>query len=86
MFQTIILLTVCFWTAPLEAQKNPNGKIPVGGLADAYLILIRDPLVQEELRVTDQQLRAITTLSDELDMTLSQLQGNVVALHFWTFG
>jgi hypothetical protein len=46
----------------------------VAGLADAYLILIRDPLVQKELRVSDQQRRAIATLTDELDMTLWTLR------------
>jgi hypothetical protein len=68
------LILSCCWATPLGAQQNPNGQIPVGGLADAYLILIRDPLVQKELRVSDQQRRAIATLTDELDMTLWTLR------------
>ncbi len=69
-----VVSAICCWTAPLDAQQNPNGQIPVGGLADAYLILIRDPLVQKELRVSDQQRRAIATLTDELDVTLWTLR------------
>lgn len=58
---------VCGWIASLGAQQNPHGQIPVGGLADAYLVLIRDPLVHRELRLNDQQRRAITAITDELE-------------------
>ena len=66
------------WCAALQrcvhAQQNPNGQIPVAGLADAYLVLIRDPLVHKELRLSDQQRRAVAALTDELDRTLWTLR------------
>ena len=36
-------------------------------MADPYLVLLRDPVVQAELRLNDQQRQAIRTLTDELD-------------------
>ena len=68
------LSVACFWATTLGAQQNPNGQIPLAGLTDAYLILIRDPLVQKELRLSDQQRRAIATVTDELDITLWTLR------------
>lgn len=58
----------------VDAQQNPNGQIPVSGLADAYLILIRDPVVQDELRLTVPQRQAISALTDRLDSTLWTLR------------
>lgn len=65
---------VCCVAGLLNAQQNPNGRIPVAGMADAYLVLIRDPLVHKELRLSDQQRRAVAALTDELDMTLWTLR------------
>ncbi|MCH5374420.1 MAG: hypothetical protein JJ992_10605 [Planctomycetes bacterium] len=63
----VIVWTAATWAC---AQQNPNGQIPVAGLSDAYLILIRDPLVQDELRLNDRQRQAIQTVTDRLDGTL----------------
>jgi hypothetical protein len=69
------LLNLAFgWGTLLNAQQNPNGQIPVAGMADAYLILIRDPLVQKELRLTGPQRQSIATVTDELDATLWTLR------------
>lgn len=60
--------------AALHAQQNPNGQIPLAGVKDAYLFLIRDPLVQRELQVSERQRQAITGVTDELDVTLWTLR------------
>lgn len=65
---------LCCWALTLAAQQNPNGQVPVAGLSDAYLILIRDPLVQKELRLNDPQRRAVVAVTDELDATLWTLR------------
>ena len=43
-------------------------------LADPYLVLLRDPVVQAELRLNDQQRQAIRALTDELDGPLWTLR------------
>ena len=53
--------------ANVHAQHNPNGQIIVTSLADPYLVLIRDPVVQAELRLNEQQRQSIRELTDELD-------------------
>ena len=74
LWRYCVLSVVCCWATSLGAQQNPNGQIPVAGLADPYLILIRDPLVQKELRLSDRQRQAITAITDELDITLWTLR------------
>jgi Spy/CpxP family protein refolding chaperone len=58
----------------VRAQHNPNGRITVASLADPYLVLIRDPVVQSELRLTDRQRQSIRALADELDGPLWTLR------------
>ena len=63
----VLLGMACGLPANARAQPNPNGQIIVTSLADSYLVLIRDPVVQAELRLDDQQRQAIRELTDELD-------------------
>jgi hypothetical protein len=59
---------------PALVQHNPNGQIPVNSLADPYLVLIRDTVVQNELRLSDDQRRTVGALTDELDLPLWTLR------------
>ena len=72
--------------ANTRAQPNPNGQIIVTSLADPYLVLIRDPVVQAELRLDDQQRQAIGELTDELDgpMWMWRNQGGAEAVQQFT--
>jgi hypothetical protein len=64
----LLLLGVAFClSANVRAQHNPHGQIMVASLADPYLVLLRDPVVQAELRLNGQQRQAIRALTDELD-------------------
>ena len=67
-------IVLWYGTAALHAQQNPDGQIPLAGVKDAYLFLIRDPLVQRELQMSQQQQQAITGVTDELDVTLWTLR------------
>lgn len=58
----------------VRAQHNPNGQIMVASLGDPYLVLIRDPVVQVELRLNDQQRQGIRALTDELDGSIWTLR------------
>jgi hypothetical protein len=51
-------------------QQNPNGHLPVAGVAKPYLFLVRDPLVHDDLRLNAEQRRAIASLNDQLDSDL----------------
>ncbi len=44
-------------------------------VANPYLLLIRDPVVQSELGITSEQKLAITRVTDELDQPLLALRG-----------
>ncbi len=63
----VLLGVACGVPAHTRAQPNPNGQIIVTSLADPYLVLIRDPVVQAELRLDVRQRQAICELTDELD-------------------
>jgi len=51
----------------LCGQQNPYGQIPVASLPEPYLMLIRDPVVHGELKLDDEQTKAVNALTDELD-------------------
>ena len=63
----VLLGVACGVPVHTRAQPNPNGQIIVTSLADPYLVLIRDPVVQAELGLDDRQRQAVRELSDELD-------------------
>jgi hypothetical protein len=56
------------------AQSNPAA-LAVG---NPYLLLIRDPVIHEELNVTDRQRQSITRVTDQLDGTLLAIRGQSV--------
>lgn len=57
-------------TSSLWGQQNPNGRFPIGSLPDPYLMLIRDPLVQGDLRLSGEQQRAVAAFTDQQDAKL----------------
>ncbi len=69
-----ILITFLGTAAMVLAQQNPNGRISVVGMPDAYMILIRDPVVHRELKLSDSQKQSIRQLTDELDGFLWAMQ------------
>lgn len=70
-------------TAAISAQQNPHGRLPVTSFAEPYLFLIRDPVVHEELELTDQQRQEIGELNDQLDVQLWSMR-NKSAQHIET--
>jgi hypothetical protein len=71
---TLLLGAAICLPANVRAQHNPNGQIIVTSLSDPYLVLIRDPVIQAELRLDDRQRQAIQSLTDELDGTIWTLR------------
>lgn len=69
---SLCLALACGAVSP--GQQNPNGQIPLSSMPDPYLLLIRDPLVHRELRLTKGQIGAVTSLTDSLDPTLWSLR------------
>ncbi|SFI24705.1 redoxin domain-containing protein [Planctomicrobium piriforme] len=53
--------------SPAIAQPNPNGQLPVFELGEPYLLLIRDPVVQRELKLSDEQQQALDAFNETLD-------------------
>jgi hypothetical protein len=49
------------------AQHNPHGQLPVTSLDRPYLLLIRDPVVHDDLKLSAQQRAAVKSLNGELD-------------------
>jgi hypothetical protein len=69
----ILLLCVLFVPAigaSAPGQQNPNGQVSVFSLPDPYLVLIRDPLLHRELRLTEEQVRGVTAFNDQQDSRL----------------
>ncbi len=62
------------WCQAVLAQSNPAA-LAVG---NPYLLLIRDPVVHEELNVTDRQEQSITRVTDQLDGRLLAIRGQSV--------
>ena len=58
----------------MGALFDANGQIAVGTLADPFLVLMRDPIVHAELRLSAAQRQAVHALADELDMPLWTLR------------
>ncbi len=54
-----VLSVVCCWVTPLDAQQNPNGQIPVAGMADPYLIQVgtHEPAGRNAPRAADTESR-----------------------------
>jgi len=56
------------------AAHNPDGQVDVTALPDAYLILIRDPVVLREIHATETQRAKLAELADEIDGPLWTLR------------
>lgn len=54
----------------VQAQQNPDGKLPVWQMNLPHPLLLRDEAVLQELRVTQGQRDALTELSDRVDKIL----------------
>lgn len=52
---------------PLPAQQNPSGVLPLHTAAQPFLLLIRDPIVHQDLQLTEEQVRALVKANDQLD-------------------
>lgn len=56
------------------AQQNPNGHLPITTFPKPYLLLIRDPVVHDDLQLSDRQIREISALNDELDASIMSMR------------
>ena len=56
-------------------SAHAQSSVGIPAVGNPYLVLIRNPIVHAELRVTDQQKQAITRVTDELDGPLLALRG-----------
>ena len=55
---------------PCRAQQNPDGIMPLHTTNQPYLFLVRDPVVHEDLKLTDEQLERLTKVNDKVDMSM----------------
>lgn len=62
-FLLLLLLTA----APLAAQQNPDGRLPLHKINDPYLLLLRDEAALQIINATSDQREALSQLSDRLD-------------------
>lgn len=71
----IALLAVAVAWCPTATAQSSSAALAVG---NPYLLLIRDPAIHEELKVTDRQKRSIRQVTDQLDGTLLAIRGQSV--------
>ena len=64
----LMLLLACVGGA--EAQQNPNGIIPLGNVDQPFLLLMRDPVVHDDLKLNDSQRQQLQAINDEIDMAM----------------
>ncbi len=63
-----IITLILLGAAPAGyAQQNPDGKLPVTQLAEPLLLLLRDPQVHNQLKLSAAQQRELNAMNDELD-------------------
>lgn len=74
-FALVVLLS-----APAAAQSNPHGQLHLASFPEPYLLLIRDPLVHDELDLDEEQRRQVRELNDSLDPDLWSMR-NQTAEH-----
>ena len=66
-----LLLTGALLTpGRLRAQQNANGVLPLNTTDQPYLFLVRDPVVHQDLKLTEQQRRGVMELNDKLDAAM----------------
>ncbi len=65
----LFLFALCFGVVA-NAQSNPYGRLAVTQFAQPYLLLIRDPVVHDDLKLDTRQREAVRKLTDELDVAI----------------
>ncbi|MFO0870714.1 MAG: redoxin domain-containing protein [Pirellulales bacterium] len=65
LFLGLTLLLACPGTG--TAQQNPHGVLPVAGMEDPYLLLIHDPFVHQELKLSAGQRALLSRVCGQLD-------------------
>ncbi|MCA9161987.1 MAG: redoxin domain-containing protein [Planctomycetales bacterium] len=50
-----------------SAQQNPDGRLPIGGLDNPLVFLLRDEVVLKDLKATTEQRASLAKLSDKID-------------------
>ena len=69
----LIVIVLVLHSAPILAQQG-NRAQRIAATPNPYLLLIRDAAVHSELRLTADQKKAVTSLTDELDQPLLGLR------------
>ncbi|MEX0939269.1 MAG: redoxin domain-containing protein [Pirellulales bacterium] len=67
---TALLLIAYVGARPVVAQQNPHGQLPVTTIPQPYLLLIRDRVVHDDLRLNEAQRTSLRELNDELDAAI----------------
>jgi thiol-disulfide isomerase/thioredoxin len=66
----IVFMFILFSVDSVLGQQNPHGRFPTASAPQAFLFLIRDPLVLDDLNVSRSQQAQIDELNVELDPIL----------------
>ena len=70
-FAKICLLVFLFaCTAPSFAQQNPDGIFPLAMTDKPFLFLVRDPIVQKHLELSEEQQAKFTAVNDKVDQLM----------------
>jgi peroxiredoxin len=66
----LIAVSIVCGSSVAIAQSNADGQLPVTQYEEPYLLLIRDPIVHQDLKLTGEQQRAIDAWNDEISAPL----------------
>jgi hypothetical protein len=65
----VFLFSLCI-SAVADAQSNPYGQLAVTQYAQPYMLLIRDEVVHDDLKLSTRQRGEVRELTDELDVSI----------------
>lgn len=63
----IVAIASLVFTRTSDAQQNPNGILPLANSDQPFLFLVRDPMVHEDLELTEEQQAQVNQLNDRID-------------------
>lgn len=70
LYSGLLFLFTCCVCANSNAQSNPFGRLAVTQFSQPYMLLIRDEVVQDDLKLDTHQRIAVRELTDELDVSI----------------
>jgi peroxiredoxin len=63
----------------VRGQQNPDGQLPVATMEDPFLLLLRDPWVESELKITADQHNRLRDFGDSVDPELWKSRNQPIA-------